>query len=118
MTLFYRPFAAIENPLVINSPSLTLPSFSTLLVKRLFRLSFPAPIFLRLAFCASSSRTRAVREAVAAFFMPEGTGVDVPLRGGGGCGVEVLERGIGSALRLRGRWEEVSCRWVVPFVWL
>lgn len=59
-----------------------LPSLESL-VKRLLKLSFELPIFRRFFFSFSSSRTRAVSIAVAAFLIPFpelGVGVDVLLR--------------------------------------
>ena len=72
----------MEKPLVMKSPSLPF-SFFESDVKRLRKVSF-VPIFLRrLLLSFSSSRTRAVSIAVAAFLIPVGAegaeGVDVRL---------------------------------------
>ncbi|KAL4865961.1 hypothetical protein BDV12DRAFT_187774 [Aspergillus spectabilis] len=73
--------AELQNPLVMKSV-LYLPSFASL-VKRLLKLSFAPINFRRFFFSFSSSRTRAVNIAVAAFLIPfdaESVGVDVLLR--------------------------------------
>ncbi|KAL2807870.1 glucosidase II beta subunit-like protein-domain-containing protein [Aspergillus granulosus] len=69
-------------PLVIKSVFLNFPSLDSF-VKRLFILSFAPANLRRFFFSFSSSKTRAVSMAVAAFLIPlgaDGVGVDVLLR--------------------------------------
>lgn len=92
------PPAGIVNPLVMKSPvPFAFPSLEDSFVKRLCKFSLVPTIFLFFLRSFSSSRTRAVSIAVAAFLIPLfddavvfGVGVDVLLRAavvvaGSGC---------------------------------